>query len=95
MNLRKLEINQVSVKIWDNNKPQNIAIHNTLASIRNKLELTIQMKGVDFIIERYEYKLFEDLYEQRKKLKKQQHVVFDNNLINEYPKHTHFLSSAH
>ena len=60
-NLRKLEINQVSDEMRDNYEPQKITLDNTLTWIRNKFELTMYMKRVDFIAEGIEYKLFEDL----------------------------------
>ena len=75
--------------MWDNYEPQKITLDNTLTWIRNEFELTMQMKGVDFIVEGIEYKLFED---KEGKIFLPQHVVLDNSLMDEYPKPTYFLS---
>ena len=92
-NLRKLEINQITDNMWDNYKPQKINLETTYSWIRKKIELTMRIKGADFIEEGDEYKLFEDLcVDKESKIFIPIHLGLDNCLINEYPKSTYFIS---
>ena len=50
------------------------------------------MKGINFIVEGTEYKLFEDLYVIKESIIYiPHHIKLDNSLKNEYPKLTYFL----
>ena len=50
------------------------------------------MKGINFIVEGIEYKLFEDLYVNKESIVSTPHnIKLDNSLKNEYPKLIYFL----
>ena len=70
-----LERNQVTVEMWDNYEPQKINLNDTFPWIRCKFELTMHMKGINFIVEGTEYKLFEDLYVNKES------IIFYHNML--------------
>ena len=84
--LKSLERYQVTVEMWDNYKPQKINLNDTFPWIRCKFELTMQMKGINFIVEVTEFKLFEDLDVNKESIIFiLNHIELDNNLTNKYP----------
>ena len=60
-NFIKIEAERVEIDMYDTYDPQIINVYNTLLWIKMKCELVMQIKNNWNILERKEYKLFENL----------------------------------